>query len=96
MIPLKKATMFAALTTLFASSPLLANETYVCKHGNQERTIKVVYANADSSVPCAVTYDKGTGTESLWQAQNSPGYCSEKAAEFVEKQRVWGWDCNKQ
>ena len=96
MISLKKAAMFTAFTALFASSPLFANETYICKHGNQERTISIVYANADSAAPCEVTYDKGAGTESLWQAKNDVSYCEEKAAEFVEKQRGWGWDCNKQ
>jgi len=96
MISLKKVTMFAAFTALFASSPLFANERYVCTNGNQERTITVVYANAGDSVPCEVTYDKGMGAESMWQANNEAGYCEEKAAAFVEKQRGWGWDCNKQ
>ncbi len=95
MISLKKVTLFAAVVALFASSSLLA-ETYVCKHGDQERTIAIVYANADSAAPCEVTYDKGEGAESLWQAQNDVSYCEEKAAAFVEKQRGWGWDCNKQ
>jgi len=96
MISLKKASIFAAFTALFASSQVLANENYVCKQGNQERTIAIVYANADSAAPCEVTYDKGEGSESLWQAKNDASYCEEKVAAFVEKQRGWGWDCNKQ
>lgn len=93
MISLKKATLFAALTTLFISSTALANETYTCVHGNQQRVISVVYANEGASVPCEVTYDKGMGAVSLWQAENLVGYCEEKAAAFVEKQRGWGWTC---
>jgi len=96
MTSLKKATIFAAFTTLFISYPLLANETYVCKNGDQERTISIVYTNPGSTVPCEVTYDTGMGAESMWQAQNNTGYCEEKAGAFVEKQRGWGWDCNKQ
>ncbi len=96
MITWKKAAVAAAMTTLFAASPLLANETYSCKHGNQERLINLVYANEGATVPCEVTYDKGEGLTSLWQAQNKEGYCEEKMAAFVEKQRGWGWTCEKQ
>ncbi|MDX8387860.1 MAG: hypothetical protein R8M46_04905 [Ghiorsea sp.] len=96
MISLKKAAIIAATTALFASSSAFANETYMCKHGNQERVISVVYASPDAVVPCNVTYDKGVGAVSLWQAENLVGYCEEKAMAFVEKQRGWGWDCNKQ
>lgn len=96
MNSLKKTTLLVALTALFASSSLLADEIYVCKHDDQVRTIKIVYANEGASVPCEVTYDKGTGAESMWQAQNKEGYCEEKAEAFIEKQRSWGWECNKQ
>jgi len=96
MISMKKAALAAACTTLFMASPLLANETYICKHGNQERQISVVYTNEGSPTPCEVTYTKDTGTQSLWRAENLAGYCEEKAAAFVEKQRSWGWACDKQ
>ncbi len=96
MISIKNIALATACTSVLLATPLLANETYTCTHGNQERQISVVYANEGQAVPCEVTYTKLSGTESLWQAQNQEGYCEEKAAAFVEKQRAWGWDCAKQ
>lgn len=97
MISIRKVTPFAVLAALFISSAALADEAYVCKQGNQERVINIVYANAGATVPCEVTYTKEDGTtQSLWQAQNVAGYCEDNAAAFVEKQRGWGWDCSKQ
>jgi hypothetical protein len=96
MISLKKAALIAATTALFASSSAFANDTYICKHGNQERQIQIAYASDAASVPCEVTYNKGEGAVSLWQAQNLVGYCEEKAMAFVDKQRAWGWTCDKQ
>jgi len=96
MISYKKAAVFAAAVTFFASSAATANETYICKHDTQIRQIQVVYASDSAKVPCEVTYDKGQGAVSKWQAQNQEGYCEEKAAEFVEKQKGWGWECAKQ
>jgi len=29
----------------------------------------------------------------LWRASSEVGYCEQKAAEFAEKQRGWGWQC---
>jgi hypothetical protein len=97
MISIKHIAIFAAFAAAFTSSAALANETYTCSNGDQKREIAVVYSSADSTVPCEVTYTKEDGSsQSLWQAQNEAGYCEEKAAAFVEKQRGWGWECNKQ
>jgi len=97
MTTINKVTLLAALSALFISAPVLANEAYVCKSGNQERRVAISYANEGSVVPCEVTYTKESGdTESLWQAQNIAGYCEEKAEAFIEKLRGWGWECNKQ
>lgn len=82
-------------SNLFASHMALANETTVCLYGNAERKITVVYDYPGQAVPCSVTYEKGDGIQTLWNAQNEAGYCEMKAAEFVEKQRGWGWDCAK-
>jgi hypothetical protein len=92
----KKAALLTAISALFASSPLFANETYVCTNGGQERQIHILYTNEGSSVPCEVTYEKSIGTTSLWRAENQAGYCEDMAMAFVEKQRGWGWECNKQ
>jgi hypothetical protein len=84
-----------ATLTLIVTSAVNANETYACLFGGNERTVRVSYANADSKVPCQVIYEKESGSQVLWDAQNEEGYCEMKAAEFVEKQRGWGWDCAK-
>jgi len=71
----------------------VADETYTCTHGTQERVITIVYQDQAAKVPCEVQYQKNGTTETLWTAQNEVGYCERKAEEFVEKQRGWGWDC---
>lgn len=89
-----------ALVLSLLSASLLANtsvadETYICLHGDSERKISVVYNTPTSTVPCEVIYEKASGSQVLWNAQNQEGYCESKASEFVEKQRGWGWDCAK-
>ncbi len=64
----------------------------VCSHGNQTRIIEVKYTG-EGQIPCEVHYTKDTGSQVLWSAQTEGGYCEQKAAEFVEKQRGWGWEC---
>ncbi len=94
MISMKTITLAACATAVMASSAWA--DTYVCKHGDKERVISVVYEKEGQPVPCKVVYIKDTGTETPWNAQNQAGYCEEKAAAFVEKQRGWGWTCEKQ
>lgn len=64
----------------------------ICTHGNESRVIEVVYSS-DGPLPCEVHYTKAEGTQVLWSAQNAMGYCEQKAEEFTEKQRAWGWEC---
>ena len=71
----------------------VADETYTCTHGSQERIISIVYQDQEAKIPCEVQYQKNGVTETLWNAQNEVGYCERKTQEFVEKQRGWGWDC---
>jgi len=78
---------------LLLSLQTMANETFVCLSGSAERKISIVYDTPGQDVPCAVTYEKGDGIQTLWSAENEAGYCEVKAAEFVERQREWGWDC---
>jgi ABC-type Na+ efflux pump permease subunit len=66
---------------------------YVCINGDSERHIRVLYTYTGQKVPCEVVYEKASGSQSLWDAQNEEGYCEAKALELVEKQRGWGWDC---
>ncbi len=85
-----------AVLLMMASGTALASDSYLCKHGNQTRTISVVYNTPGQMVPCEVLYEKAEGTQSLWNANSQEGYCEAKAEAFVEKQRGWGWECAKQ
>jgi len=75
------------------ASICLADETYVCTYGQQERVISVVYQDQEMKVPCEVRYEKDGTTTTLWTAENEAGYCEQKAEDFVQKQREWGWIC---
>lgn len=65
---------------------------YNCKHDSAVRTIRVFYG-ATEGLACEVTYEKSSGTQTLWTAINSTDYCVEKAKQFAEKQVGWGWQC---
>ena len=71
----------------------VADETYICTKGSQERIITIVYEDQEAKIPCEVQYQKEGVTETLWNAQNQVGYCEEKTQAFLEKQRGWGWSC---
>ena len=68
------------------------NQTMHCQRADAVRVIEVVYPQG-SALPCEVHYIKQGQSSVLWQANNETGYCEQKAAEFVEKQRSWGWQC---
>ncbi len=87
-------TLFFACLFAFSASTVVAmeNQKTICTHGNQQRIIEVVYTG-EGEVPCEVHYTKDSGSQVLWSAQGEAGYCEEKAAVFIEKQRGWGWDC---
>ncbi|MEJ2094503.1 MAG: hypothetical protein P8X93_04900 [Gammaproteobacteria bacterium] len=87
-------TFISTLLTLCFSQIALADTTYVCTHGDSQRTIEVVYLSSGTA-PCEVRYTKNGFTEVLWSAEVEEGYCDEKAGDFVEKQRGWGWECGE-
>ena len=69
------------------------NKTYICQHPQgEERKIEILYSQG-TEVPCEVLYHKTSGTQVLWNAANTLGYCEEKAVAFVQKQEGWGYDC---
>lgn len=69
-------------------------DTTVCKHGDKERTISVEYEKRGEPFPCRVKYEKSNGTTYPWNAQNTEGYCEEKAAYLVSRhEKEWGWKC---
>ena len=91
---MKKLTALCFVISLgLLAGNAVADETYTCTQGDQERIITIVYQDQAAKVPCEVQYQKGDVTETLWNAQNQVGYCEEKVEAFLEKQRGWGWDC---
>lgn len=68
-----------------------------CTHNNQIRQVEIDYGSLDEAVPCSVLYSKETEMpgeiETLWSAENTVGYCEEKAADLVDRLEGAGWVC---
>ncbi len=83
------------LTAAIFSAPLCAVESQstTCRYNNEERKIEIIYTQG-AEVPCEVHYSKASGTQVLWSAQAETGFCETKAAGLVDKQKMWGWNCD--
>ena len=77
-----------------AEASASGNLVSTCENGEQVRVIRVVYDNPETDTVCEVTYEKSTGVQTLWSANNERDYCLDKAIAFVEKQEGWGWTCS--
>lgn len=84
------ALSLAALFTL--SLQAADNQAMHCQRADAVRIIEVVYPQG-TELPCEVRYTKDGQTSVLWQASNEAGYCEQKAADFTQRQRDWGWQC---
>lgn len=92
---MKKIAAFGLLlSAIIMSVTAHADEVFHCAFGEQERVISVVYEVEGEVVPCEVHYVTADGLETPWSAQNEEGFCEEKAEEFVEQHREWGWRCD--
>ncbi len=72
-------------------------DSWSCSKQDLVREVHVEYATT-SPVPCIVVYKKpneGFEDQTLWSADNTEGYCEEKASEFVAKLESWGWVCRE-
>jgi hypothetical protein len=73
---------------------------FKCTNVDLVRGIEVTSAVPGKQLPCAVTYSKITenpgSSENLWHSENDMGFCVQKAKEFVEKLKGWGWNCAPQ
>ena len=87
---MKKLALIALLLPVSALAQ--ENQATHCQLGDAVRVIEVVYPQA-TALPCEVQYSKDGVTNVLWRANAEAGYCEQKAAEFAEKQRGWGWNC---
>ncbi|GAA5193646.1 hypothetical protein [Ferrimonas gelatinilytica] len=80
---------------LISSAQAAEQLSYHCTHDGAVREIAVVYPEG-TPLPCEVRYSNREGMTTLWQAQNSEGYCEQQAEAFVAQQRSWGWHCERQ
>jgi hypothetical protein len=80
--------MLWSLLLLPVAHIAVADETTLCKLNNSERTIELI----SSGQGCEVRYTKGGETKTLWSSPRAE-YCAPHAAEFIEKQRGWGYSC---
>jgi len=94
MTTMKKTLLVTACFIAGISSSAMAidNQKTMCTNGDSTRVVEVVYTT-DQNTPCEVQYTKAEGTKTLWSATNKEGFCENKAAAFVEKQKGWGWNC---
>ena len=76
----------------------LLNANTTCKKATSIREIDIVYSEPGYKLPCEVTYKKNESPEIkiLWRAQNQPGYCEQKAKEFIETFETQGWVCKSE
>ena len=81
---------------VFFTGFLHANTT--CIKAKSIREIDIVYREPGYTLPCEVTYKKNESAEIkiLWRAQNQPGYCEQKAKEFIETFETQGWVCKSE
>lgn len=86
-----KALTLALLVGTF-SAAAADNQITHCQLGDAVRIIEVAYPQG-TELPCEVHYTKDGQDTVLWRASNEAGYCEQKAADFAEKQRSWGWQC---
>lgn len=74
-----------------AASFAMADQTTICNAHGQERKIDLI----ENDQGCQVTYTKSGETKTLWSSARS-AYCAPHAAEFIEKQKGWGFECAPQ
>lgn len=77
---------------LMATSQAFAT-SFVCKKGSLERRVETTPISPGH--PCQVKYFKESGAEGsvLWSAKNKSNYCEDKANQFVQKLKTFGWHC---
>ncbi len=88
------------IVSLFALPFSAYADSWSCGHEDNQDLVREVYVEYATSapVPCIVVYKKpteGFEDQTLWSAENTEGYCEEKAREFVAKLESWGWVCRE-
>jgi hypothetical protein len=76
-------------------TPLHLSADAICRLGQLERKITVVYEHPPAQVPCQVRYVKTPEREISfpWRAVREIGYCEARAKALAEKFQSLGWSC---
>lgn len=91
---MQKLLLSPLLLTSLLALPILGwtadTQTTTCSLNNQQRVIEVV-----NDKGCEVRYSKGSEeAKTLWSSPRSE-YCAKPAADFIDKQKSWGWSCSE-
>lgn len=89
--------LFYLVVVLLASPTGIYASTWSCTLDEQVRELVIEYAGS-APVPCNVIYHKPTEklhSKILWSANNTEGYCEEKAGKFIENLESQGWACSE-
>ena len=80
---------------MLAIMPLQLTAEALCRLGDLERHITVVFEQPPALVPCRVQYIKHPGGEISfpWRATREIGYCEARARALAEKFKNLGWSC---
>jgi len=89
---MKRITVF--LVAGFFCTATMAEVTFTCSLGDAERTVSVNYPGS-GPLPCEVHDNKGSGTEVLWSAEHTEGYCESRVREFIAKLGSLGYSCTE-
>ncbi len=85
---MKKVALFLLCS---AAGFAVADQTTICTAHGQERKIELI----ENEKGCQVNYSKGGESKTLWSSARG-AYCAPHAAEFIEKQKGWGYECSTQ
>jgi hypothetical protein len=92
-----KAEVVKKTNMAMAEKSVKMSNQQVCQHQGLIRRVEIHYPDSKANLPCEVHYKKETeqpGSDKvLWTSSNLENFCQEKAKEFVEKLKGWGWDC---
>lgn len=88
--------LIAGVTAALAMNTASADQ-YTCHQGSITRVIAVEH-EPNQPLPCSVRYEKpdeGNAVSFPWHANNTAGFCEEKADYLAEKLSLSGWACEK-
>jgi len=87
-------TLAALFVLFFCISKAQAHHVTVCKMDKGERKIEVTTPDETKKLPCTVNYQReNEESRALWNAENDPNFCDEKARELADKLTAAGYEC---